>query len=212
MMWSGRVAMRNVVWLALVGIACGAETPVCDSASVYRCVGGVVFVYGCQAGSTVQCSKGCAVEGMTAGLFICPAILCRENVPKQEGDPCEGEDDCLPTSANWSSTMVTNAHLTCDAASHACVAAAGPTIADWLKPCSADVVARTGAMLGPSSFYGTPDTGCAEGWCARAPARATTSARADRPASARTLRAANPTPWVTADRADQLVSASRVRE
>ena len=39
--------------------------------------------------------------------------------------------------------MVTNTHLACDTSTHACVATAGPTVADWLKPCSADALARS---------------------------------------------------------------------
>ena len=90
-------------------------------------------------------------------------------VPKKAGDPCQTDDDCRPTEAQSSRTMVTNTYLACDTAAKACVATAGPTVADWMKPCSPDVVAQIAPAGSTRAFdRGAPDPGCAEGWCAAA--------------------------------------------
>jgi hypothetical protein len=160
--------MRYVVLLALLDIGCG-QTVECDTAPYRRCAGGVVFEGGCGGPDSpvAQCAKGCAVEGMYAGLSTCPFALCQENSPKKEGDPCQIQDDCLPTEATWSSTMVTNINLRCDATTQKCVATASPTVADWMKPCSPEVVARLVAEANGNGIAGAiADPGCAEGWCA----------------------------------------------
>jgi hypothetical protein len=160
--------MRFVFLLVLFCVGC-TQTPECDTAPYHRCVQGVVFAGGCggQDAPVAQCAKGCASEGAYANLSACPVALCRENAPKKAGDPCQSEDDCLPTKATWSSTMVMNTNLTCDATTQTCVVTASPTVADWLKPCSPDVVARLAAEANGNGIAGAvADSGCAEGWCA----------------------------------------------
>jgi hypothetical protein len=160
--------MFGLVLLTFLCVCCGRTTE-CDTAPYYRCAGGIVFEGGCGGSDSVvaQCAKGCAVDGMYAGLSACPLALCRENSPKEEGDVCETEDDCFPTQAVASATMISNVNLTCDLTTHRCVATASPTVADWKKPCSAEVVARLASEAGGGGIAGVvPDSGCTEGWCA----------------------------------------------
>lgn len=164
--------IRYLGLLALLGTTGCLLQSECDASVSYACAAGVVsLVSSCEESTSTPvgtCAKGCGIAQMYAGLDVCPADLCRENVPKKPGDPCQTDDDCRPTQADSSTTMVTNTHLACDTAAKACAAAAGPTVADWLKPCSADVVAQT-APAGTRAFdRGAPDPGCAEGWCAAA--------------------------------------------
>lgn len=162
-------AMRSLVLAAFLGVDCGGEAPACDTVPYYHCSGGVVFEGACNASevTVALCAKGCAADGAKAGVSSCPADLCRENSPKNEGDPCQTEDDCRPTEATTSNTMVTNVTLTCDGTRQACVATASPTVADWMKPCSQDVIARIAGEAETGGRAGvTEDPGCAEGWCA----------------------------------------------
>lgn len=164
--------IRTLGLLALLGTTGCLLQSECDAAISYTCGAGVVFLTSsCNGSSSTPvgtCAKGCGIARMPDTLGVCPTDLCLENVPKVAGDPCQGDDDCRPTQAESSTTMVTNTHLACDTSTHACVATAGPTVADWLKPCSADALAQI-APAGTRAFdRGAPDPGCAEGWCAAA--------------------------------------------
>jgi hypothetical protein len=165
--------IRYLLLLTVLGSGCILQAEECDAATYYTCTAGVVSLTStCGPGTgsstpVATCAKGCGIARRDT-LAVCPSDLCRENVPKVAGDPCQGDDDCGPTQAESSTTMVTNTHLACDTSAHACVATAGPTVADWLKPCSADALAQI-APAGTRAFdRGAPDPGCAEGWCAAA--------------------------------------------
>ena len=164
-------ATRALVLVVFLGVVdCGGEAPACDAVPFYQCSGGVVSEGGCNSASLVsvaRCAKGCIADGAKAGVSSCPADLCHENFPKSEGDACQTDDDCRPTKAITSDTMVTNVTLTCDTTRQACVVTAPPTVADWMKPCSQDVVARIASEAANGAKTSvTEDPGCAEGWCA----------------------------------------------
>lgn len=162
--------MRYLGLLALLGTTGCLVAEECDAAPFYACTAGVVSQQGCGSSMAVTtCAKGCGITRMSAALDVCPGDLCLENVPKKAGDGCQTDDDCRPVPAESSTTTITNTYLACDTAAHACIATAGPTVADWLKPCSPDVVARIGPAGSTRAFdRGAPDPGCAEGWCAAA--------------------------------------------
>jgi hypothetical protein len=168
----GELGMKTLaagIVVALVA-GCGPSTPECDSATVARCSGGVVSLWGCGSGVVVECAYGCTEEGATANP-TCADALCKGPPPKMAGDPCQTAADCLPTPATWSSTEVTNTYLTCDTGTHTCVATDPPVVADWLKPCNPDVIERIlGAQIDAGVSQGfdgvTADLGCAEGQCA----------------------------------------------
>lgn len=114
-----------------------------------------------------RCLQGCAAERM-AGLQ-CPMEICRENHPKRAGDPCRSMADCQPTPAIVRSDLtVENVYLTCDAAAGRCVKAAPASVADWLAPCSPQVIATlTPERRAGGTFGGAlTDPGCSEKVCA----------------------------------------------
>jgi hypothetical protein len=166
--------IRYLGLLALLGTTgCLLQAEECDAATYYTCSAGIVSLTSSCDGSRsstpiATCAEGCGTARMFDTLGVCPTDLCHENVPKKAGDPCQTDDDCRPTEAQSSTTMVTNTYLACDTAAKACVATPGPTVADWMKPCSADVLAQIGPAGTRAFDRGAPDPGCAKGWCAAA--------------------------------------------
>jgi hypothetical protein len=161
--------MRTLALVTLWAVSCGPSSPPCDTAPFLRCESGTVYEGGCGGESVAaQCAKGCAMEGQYTSLSACPLTLCRENAAKLVGDACVDGSDCTPTKAVSSSTAVTNLYLKCDLGSHTCVATDGPQVLDWLKPCSASVIAQVRATNDTTGGYegSDPDPGCAEGRCA----------------------------------------------
>ena len=158
----------TAVALALVLLACEPSTTIpCDLPDSYSCVDGVVYLGGCtQPRVAAQCVRGCADPGKSSA-YNCPFSLCRENQAKTAGDACMTTTDCQPTVATVLGTAVYNTYLACDAATQTCVATDAPVVADWMAPCSPDLIAQLAADGQTYGFASvTPDPGCAEGWCA----------------------------------------------
>jgi len=163
-----RTGPLAVALLLATTAACSSATAPCDGPPYLRCTGGMIYMGGCGAADRLvgQCAQGCLTDGALADGNGCPAAMCRESVPKTEGDPCQAAADCLPTLATWSATAVENPHLACDVGSHTCVAADPPVVAGWLQACSADLI---GPMMDGQTYgfdTAVPDPGCGEGWCA----------------------------------------------
>jgi hypothetical protein len=158
----------GAVVLALL-VSCGSSEPFCDSADYMWCSGGNVWRGPCQSNEIVfRCARGCIEDGKTAGANTCPVLLCRETLPKSAGASCQDEIDCQPTVATVSATAVENVYLTCDTGTQTCVTTGAPPIADWLKPCSATLIAEVAALNDQARGYDAvfADPGCAEGLCA----------------------------------------------
>jgi len=153
----------------------GGVGPFCvqDCGGYSRCVGGVVTSYplasrpcgvACPAGNMVgTCQKGCATSMYS--FSGCALELCKENVPKHAGDPCETDDDCRPSKATVNGTQISNVYLACDLATGLCVTRAPTTLADWMAPCSRSVVAPLEGMPDQGSPQLYNDPGCSGGLC-----------------------------------------------
>ena len=141
----------------------------CDTAPYKRCAAGVIYEGGCGGPdrAVAQCAQGCSAEDAYGSYGTCPFVLCRENVPKKQGDACQAAADCVPTTARVSTFEVANTYLACDAATQACVATDPPVVTDWLAPCDAALIAGVAAQgEGQWLDAAIPDPSCAEGWCA----------------------------------------------
>lgn len=89
--------------------------------------------------------------------------ICKERIPKDPGDACRTDDDCLPTRAKVNSDFTTThqTYLECDATLGVCVPREGPIVSDWLQRCD-------GAVLAPFEKGvpgAVPDPSCSEGLC-----------------------------------------------
>src|SRR6185437_487763 len=117
------------------------------------------------------CAGGCAVEVEmpwlpTYAAIANPAILCADTPEAKAGDACSYQaGDCLPTRARLAAdgTVAAQEYLSCDG--HACVAAAPPIVADYLKPCPIVDDYRTPGLVGV--LYGTGGS-CLLAWDAAA--------------------------------------------
>ena len=119
----------------------------------------------CPISERYTCMRGCRSDIVDAfgAPYYRARDLCEENRPKQLGDGCSSEADCLPQVALPNDGGgVTNVYLTCAADAGVCAARPPPTPpADWLGQCG------YGGDTDPSSFaYGVLGTGnCSSGWC-----------------------------------------------
>ena len=109
------------------------------------------------------CKQGCGAETLPSDPGLCAMDICKEKIPKNEGDPCVSDADCLPTRAvaNAASTTVTQTYLRCDVAMRICTRSEGPVVSDWLQTCDPSVLARFEKGV-PGSVA---DASCSEGLC-----------------------------------------------
>jgi hypothetical protein len=155
------------------GGAWGADDPNCH----YDCFGGIGCSDGvvssqyaapvpcgswtgrCPSQLVGTCQRGCASEWSSA--TGCPLTICRENQPKQPGDPCAAEADCHPNEAVPTSGGASRTYLRCDVELGICVNADAPELEDWLGPCDPTLVSQ----LNAGSHGAISDPSCSGGLC-----------------------------------------------
>jgi hypothetical protein len=87
----------------------------------------------CQSIQVYTCKQGCNAYPMVGSGYSDPASFCAE-YPKVPGDRCDNDAQCQPVSPPPGATA-TDATMTCDLGTHACVSSAQPLLPDYLSPC-----------------------------------------------------------------------------
>ncbi len=130
-----------------------ANTPVSCSAWTGSCPHYVVET----------CRKGCSASEISTST-LCPLAICKENVPKVAGDPCETDDECRPSRARTTGTTTPeNVYLRCDVAAGICVSADPPVLADWLAGCTPGLLTSLGGVN--TGLVRISDPQCSSGLC-----------------------------------------------
>lgn len=117
---------------------------------------------GCPHGVVGSCRKGCGAAVIN-GPPSCVLSICRENMPKAAGDPCETDDDCRPVPARTTASTVQNVYLRCDLGMGLCVPGTAPVVADWLAPCTPGIVSSLRGMT--TGLMQLTDAACSSGVC-----------------------------------------------
>lgn len=120
---------------------------------------------GCSVSFEHTCKKGCRVDchpPLFYGQYL-PRDACEENRPKQVGDPCKTQEDCLPLTStfNPADRTVHNTYLRCDPAVGLCLETSPKTPpSDYLQPCGP---ALPSSLVGAFGYVTSP--GCKSEFC-----------------------------------------------